>query len=77
MSMGMDTFEHPITSSWGWSGWRTRVESDTLLFGGEPQDKGSTADRLNTGSEPHSSLVRHPLAPPFLPYEGRVLFLGN
>jgi hypothetical protein len=52
-----------------------RAVPDKLLFGGEPQDNGSTADRLGTGSKPHSFDVRHSLAPPFIPREGRALFL--
>ncbi len=54
-----------------------RAEPDTLLNGREAHDTGSTADKLATGSKPHSVDVRHPRAPPFIPREGRVLFLGN
>jgi hypothetical protein len=73
--MGIDAYVHSITSWWWWSGWSVRAEPDKLLFGGEPQDNGSTADRLGTGSKPHSADARHSLAPPFIPREGRALFL--
>ena len=54
-----------------------RAEPDTLFFGDYPQDTGSTTGKLATGSMPTSVDARHPYAPPFIPGEWRVPFLGN
>ena len=60
-----------------WSGRSVRAEPDKLLFESEPQDSGSMASKLAVGSKPHCVDARHPRAPPFIPREGRALFLAD
>ena len=72
----MPTYTRSPPLRW-WSGRSVRAEPDKRLFGGEPQDSGSSARRLGTGSKPNSVDARRPLAPPFIPPEGEALFLAD